>query len=186
MESEDKMSEIDDILQKNDKFNYSSDKILEEPEEINNSFQPDEKEDKLNDLSSQLKNEINKNKDLSIQLNEEKNLNDKLRKEIEELKLKIESQNQSLNNNIESNKINISNEKLISIIISSMDEKILYSIICKSTDTTSNLEKELYKEYPELSNINHIFLYNGKEINKFETLESNKIKNGYTLILCKK
>ena len=67
-----------------------------------------------------------------------------------------------------------------------MDEKILYSIICKSTDTTSNLEKELYKEYPELSNINHIFRYKGKEINKFETLESNKIKNGYTLILCKK
>ena len=168
------------------KIYNSNDKNSEVNEDIIKSFQINDKEDKINDLSFQLKNEINKNKDLSIQLNLEKNINNKLRKEIEKLKLKITSQNQILNSNIVSNKINYSNKKLLSIIFSSVDEKILYSMICKSTDTISNLEKDLYKEYPQLSKTDNIFLYKGKEINKFQTFESYKIKNGCILMLCQK
>ena len=76
------------------------------------------------------------------------------------------------------------NEKLISVIFSSFDEKINYSVICKNTDNIHKIEDELYKEYPNLfENQNIIFLYKGKIINRYQTLESNHIKNGDTIIL---
>ena len=74
-------------------------------------------------------------------------------------------------------------EKLMSIIISSKDEKMLYSLPCKNNNTINDIEKELYKEFPEYSNTKNIFLYKGKIINKFETFQKNNIKNGDILIL---
>ena len=74
-------------------------------------------------------------------------------------------------------------EKLMSIIISSKDEKIHYSLPCKNNNTINDIEKELYKEFPEYSNTKNIFLYKGKIINKFETFQKNNIKNGDILIL---
>ena len=40
-------------------------------------------------------------------------------------------------------------EKIISIIFISIDQKILYSIICKNTDKFTRLENILYDKYPE-------------------------------------
>ena len=42
------------------------------------------------------------------------------------------------------------NEKIMSIIFSSVNQKINYSIVCKNTDNINKLEEELYKEYPNL------------------------------------
>jgi len=75
------------------------------------------------------------------------------------------------------------NEKLISIIISSMNQKINYSIICKNTFTINDLEKELYKEYPEISETENYFMYKGNIINRLKTFESYNIKNGNILVL---
>ena len=76
------------------------------------------------------------------------------------------------------------NEKLMSVIFSSMNQKINYSIVCKNTDNIHNLEGILYKEYPNLfERQNYFYLCKGKLINKFQTLESNQIKNGDTIIL---
>ena len=74
-------------------------------------------------------------------------------------------------------------EKLMSNIISSKDEKMLYSLPCKNNNTINDIEKELYKEFPEYSKTKNIFLYKGKMINKFETFQKNNIKNGDVLIL---
>ena len=76
------------------------------------------------------------------------------------------------------------NEKLMSVIFSSMNQKINYSIVCKNTDNIHNLEGILYKEYPNLfERQNYFYLCKGKLLNKFQTLESNQIKNGDTIIL---
>ena len=76
------------------------------------------------------------------------------------------------------------NEKLMSVIFSSMNQKINYSTVCKNTDNIHNLEGILYKEYPNLfERQNYFYLCKGKLINKFQTLESNQIKNGDTIIL---
>ena len=76
------------------------------------------------------------------------------------------------------------NEKLMSVIFSSVNQKINYSIVCKNTDNIHKLEEELYKEYPSLfERHNYFFLSKGKVLGKYQTLESNHIKNGDTIIL---
>ena len=78
------------------------------------------------------------------------------------------------------------NEKLISIIFASSDQTMLYSMICKNTNTISDLEKKLYKEYPDFIDSDNMFLCKGTVINKYKTFESYKIKNGDILILQKR
>ena len=63
---------------------------------------------------------------------------------------------------------------------------MLYSLICKNTDTISILENKLYKEYPDFADSDNIFLSKGTVINKYKTFESYKIKNGDIIILNKR
>ena len=166
-----------------------------------------EKDDIINNLSSQIKKEKIKNNDLSNLLNEEKNINNNLKNKIKELELK--QQNKKFNNQVIQNNTNDSNkiiqlynkiedlneklkrapyileknEKLISVIFTSTDQTAHYSMICKNTDTIHDLEKDLYKEYPNFSMSDNYFLCKGKIINKFQTFESNNIKNGEVIML---
>ena len=75
------------------------------------------------------------------------------------------------------------NERLISIIFYSVDQKVHYPMICKNTDTINKLEGKLYEEYPNLSERENYFLCKGGVINKFQSFEKNKIKNGDIIIL---
>ena len=75
------------------------------------------------------------------------------------------------------------NEKLMSIIFSSVEQKMHYSMICKNTDNIYKLEGELYKEYPQYSETVNYFMGKGKLLNKFHTFESNNIKNGDVIIV---
>ena len=68
-------------------------------------------------------------------------------------------------------------ERLISIVFTSSDRRILYSIICKNTDNFTKIENELYEKYPEYRNYENYFLYNGRKVNRFKTLEYNRIYN---------
>ena len=123
---------------------------------------------KIENLSSNLSDNQNNSNDSIVKLFQDKEF------EINDLKEKLQRFPFILEKN----------EKLISIICSSIDEKIYYPIICKNTDNIYKLEEELYKEYPNLfENKNYNFLWKGKIINRFQTLESNHIKNGDTIIL---
>ena len=75
------------------------------------------------------------------------------------------------------------NEKLMAIIFYSVDQKVNYPMICKNTDTIHKLEEKLYEEYPNLSERENYFLCKGGVVNKFQSLENNKIKNGDIIIL---
>ena len=128
--------------------------------------------------------------------NQEKNL-------INELNDKLKNLNANLNNNLNKDKINelleeirikdkiISNypaqlsegEKLISVIFVSSHQKLHYSVICKNTDKFSKIENMLYDEYPEYSGSENHFLVNGNKVNKFKSLEYNKIKNNDIIML---
>ena len=61
-----------------------------------------------------------------------------------------------------------------------------YSMICKNTDTISDLEKNLYKEFPNFTDTENIFLCKGTVISRFKTFDSYKIKNGDILVLNKR
>ena len=75
------------------------------------------------------------------------------------------------------------NENLMSVIFSSVNQKVNYSIVCKNTDTIHNLEVKLYQEYPNLCDSENYFLCKGQIISKFKTFEEYKIKNGDTILL---
>ena len=74
-------------------------------------------------------------------------------------------------------------EKIMSIIFTSVDQNLNYSMICKNTDTINQLESKLYQEYSKLDRAHYYFICNGNVLNKFEKLEKLKIKNGDIIVL---
>ena len=75
------------------------------------------------------------------------------------------------------------NEKIISVIFTSDDKKVNFSIICKNTEKFNILEEKLYKDYPNYSETNNYFVVKGNKIQKFKTLEENNIHNSEIIIL---
>ena len=76
-------------------------------------------------------------------------------------------------------------EKLISVIFSSLDEKMKFSVISKNTEKLNILVDKLYHDYPEYMESNNIFISNGKKVDIFKSLDENKIHNSDIIILNK-
>ena len=111
----------------------------------------------LEKLNMELKQKINK-------INEEaKNCFEKRKKElIDKLEQKEKSQFQI-------------NKNLICITFISLEEHIIYSLICQKNDKFEILENKFYEKYPEYAKGKITFLLDGKEINRFKSLKENKI-----------
>ena len=56
-------------------------------------------------------------------------------------------------------------------------------MICKSTEIFRDIEKKLFIQFPKLINEDITYLANGNVINKYETLENNRIKNGTQILI---
>ena len=112
---------------------------------------------------------INDNKDNSNKDNIIKELNN----EIDKLKEKLSRYPLELSNG----------EKLLSVIFTSSDQNMFYSIICKNTQKFIELEKKLYNDYPEYSKSDNYFMVNGNRVDKTKSLDKNKIRNNDVIIL---
>ena len=175
---------------------YNNNILLQENNILKNKI--NELELTINDLRNQLSQEQNKNKELNniinnlksqiknqnnIQSIDQNNNENYFNAEINKLYKEIND----LNKKLKRYPINLEeNEKLMSIIFTSVDQNTHYSLICKNTDTIHKLEAELYKEYPDYTISDNYFLCKGKIINKFHTFEMNNIKNGDVIILNQK
>ena len=182
----------------NNNNNISNIKIKELEQEIliekNNNIKLSEKINELEKIINIKKeNYLKENKNI-ITFNEDKNL-------INDLNEKLKN----LNNNLNKDKLNllyeeirikdkiISNypvqllegEKLLSVIFVSSDQKIHYSCICKNTDKFNKIENILYEVYPEYMESENHFFSNGNKINKYKSLDFNKIKNSDIIMLQK-
>jgi hypothetical protein len=141
-------------------------------------------EKKAKELEQLLKDE----KELKIKIQEKGiNSNDnntnKLIEIYEELQKK-DKQIQELKDIISRYPIELSkDEKLMTLIFISFDQRIHNAIICKNTDLFSKVEKSLYNEYPEYEENENYFTVNGVKINRHKTLEENKIKNNNIITL---
>ena len=195
------------VNQKLDKTNKGINEI-KTTNEINSGCSKKEFEE----LKLQLTKEKDKNKKLEKDLKESEKIINDLRKEIkkyEELKTKTEENKitkmnlgektkESLIEKIieKDNEINDlrtklsrlpfileEGEKLISIIFTSSDQNLHYSIICKNTDEFHKVEGQLYKDNPAYSENENYFLLGGRKINKYRTLKENGIKNNSIIIL---
>ena len=159
-------------------------------------------ESTINNLRSELSKENKKNSNLSIE-------NANLKQQIAQLKSQLANNLQNMNNiqnNSNDKLINLlskkeeqinelkekikryplileKNERLMAIIFYSVDQKVHYPMICKNTDTIHKLEEKLYEEYPNLSERENYFLCKGGLINKFQSFEKMKIKNGDIIVL---
>ena len=144
-----------------------------------------------------LKNELNKankiieNQKLKIQeleniINKLKNNNEYICT-IKNLECEIKNKENELNQlkkelkNTNKNIVNVERDQLISVFFH--HPKYSYSIACINSDTFAEVEEKFYKEFPELRNTNNVFLVNGREVLRFRTIEDNKIKNGYPVLL---
>lgn len=77
------------------------------------------------------------------------------------------------------------NEKIMSVIISTEDKNIQYSVICKNSDKFLRIEEKFYDTFPEFGKAQNSFFINENKINKYQTLEENGIKNSDLIILKK-
>ena len=64
-----------------------------------------------------------------------------------------------------------------------MDQNIDFPITIKNTEYFSKIEQILYQKYPNYTETENFFLVNGTRINRFLTLEQNKINNNDILTL---
>ncbi len=76
-------------------------------------------------------------------------------------------------------------EQLLSITFVSSDKKMHFSTLCKNTDKFSKIENMLYDVYPEYSESENNYFVNGNKINKYKSLDFNKIKNNDIITLKK-
>jgi len=149
------------------------------------------KNDSINELLNKIVELDEKNKELLNNKSKGKIEN----KEINELQMKLDLKEESL---IESYKklfekekiieqLNLKllncpfellpNERILSIILISIDESINYSLICKNTDNFSFIENKLYELIPEYKNSDIYFMLKGKKIDKSKNLDENRIHN---------
>ena len=68
-------------------------------------------------------------------------------------------------------------EKILTIIFMSIDESIIFPIVCKNTDIFCIIENKFYQKYSEYKDLDTYFFSNGKKINKNKSLDENNIKN---------
>ena len=115
----------------------------------------------------------NKNKELEKKLNTELEKNYNLNKKIKDLESKLSRYPFEL----------LEGENLISVIFYSMNQHVHTSILCKNTDLFVNIELKFYEEYPEYKGKNYYFTVNGRQINKYQTLKENGIKNSNVILL---
>ena len=117
----------------------------------------------------------------------------------ENLKNQINITNKSTNNNSQINRIlELEDEikkfkayflspgdKLITINLISVDQKVNFSTFAKVNDKFRKIEDIVYEKYPEYQEYENFFLVNGKKVNRNKTLEENNIKDKDVLTLSK-
>ena len=164
-------------LKKKDEENY----LIYEGEEEQSETQLKSKENNSNNIIVNIKDNNANIKELNDKINKmEKIINDNINND----KKIIELMNiiQKKDNEITELKLSLpfdlkKGEKLMSIIITSYDQKINCPFICKNTDKFNKIENLLYEKYPKYSEIENFFVINGNRINKSLNLEENKIKD---------
>jgi len=116
------------------------------------------------------------------------------KEQVKKLEEKIKELNDLLNDNINKTielKAKLSRfpfeleegEKMMTIIITSPNKKVIKSIICKNTDVFNDLEKKIYQKNDEVLGKGNQLTINESSIDKNESLESNKINDNDIIVI---
>lgn len=142
---------------------------------MNNNAQMNENVEGKSDVQNNMnnfQNILDENNHLKNEVKELKKIIESKEKEIDDLKLKINSKTEL-----------VDFQKIIIIQFMSLDQKLNREIKCLPVDTFAEVEEKLYKLYPEIRETNNYFQSNGKPILRFKTLSDNGLKDGDMVIL---
>ena len=136
----------------------------------------DNKIDDKNDIIYDLKNRVKELQDIKNNTSENKKVMELMEKLVEKEEL---LKNMKLRYPFEI----AEGEKIMTVNIISVEHNITHSIICKNTHKFNYLENKLYEKYPELLESENYFITSGNKVNKYKTLEENKIKDNDIITL---
>ena len=74
-------------------------------------------------------------------------------------------------------------DNIMAIVFTSVDQKFIYALPCRNTDSFVRLEEKIYEQYPEYKEENAYFTFGGKTIKRFKTLQENGIKCSDVILL---
>ena len=146
----------------------------------------------LKDNHKSIKNIYDQEKLTNVNLNKQIN---QLTSELNALKLNLDEKNKeisSLKNGINTSSNNIHmpshpvyepGEYPIIAHFKSVDQTVDRPILSKNTELFVDVEKKLYKDYPDFKELNTYFTVNGTMIKRFKTMEDNKIKDNDKICL---
>ena len=158
-----------ELKNKNEIIEQQKEKILNLQNQLNHFNNSNILNNNSNNIIQNLQNNINKKEQELLSLkNELKIKNEELNK------LKFND-----NNIINSNK----DGKAFAINFMSVNQEILYPLLCRSDDTIVKLEEQLYNEYPKYKDYNTYLTVNGSLVKRFKTVEENGIKKGNAVIV---
>ena len=163
------------------------------------------------DNSEKLKQEIatlsEQKSDIKAKLKEAQKTIKKYKSDIEELKLKLEAKDTEINNlqkiitekekkidyletkaqeDDENDSFRLSRyprEQMMALNFECMDQRLHHAEPCINKDLFVDVEKKIYDKYPKYKDYNNTFLFNGKPILRFKTVEENKLESGKRIIM---
>ena len=185
------------LVENNNKLNIKIEEIVKSNQQkdlvnrINNSSakkQIKELNDKLNEANKIIENQDLKIKELENIISNLKNNNEyinKLQNLEKEIKIKDNElnklKNELKNNNKTQNIVNVDRSEMMAVYFH--HQKYNYCVACINQDLFAEVEEKFYKQFPELRNTNNVYLVDGNEVLRFKTIEENKIKNSYPVLL---
>ena len=138
---------------------------------------------KANKIIEQQKSTINelqnKLNSYNTNINNYQNIINQKDLELNNLRMQLNN----MNNNIQSNKVTIDLNDIMTVNFISMDQNVHFAVSCLKTDIFAEVEEQLYKQYPQYRETNNSFLAHGSQVLRFKTISENKIGNGLPVTL---
>ena len=133
-----------------------------------------------NQIINNLQKELN---DLKISYNYNLSLINQLKNNLNQKELELSQLQNKLLSNSNQFKTDSENKIGFAITFRSINQDIIYPIVCNKTELISRLEEELYNEYPKYKEFNTYLTCNGVVLKRFKTVGENNIKKGDAIIV---
>ena len=133
-----------------------------------------------NQIINNLQKELN---DLKISYDNNQFLINQLKNNLNQKEQELSQLQNKLLSNSNQFKTDSENKTGFAITFRSINQDIIYPIVCNKKELISRLEEELYNEYPKYKEFNTYLTCNGVVLKRFKTVGENNIKKGDAIIV---
>ena len=133
-----------------------------------------------NQIINNLQKELN---DLKISYDNNQSLINQLKNNLNQKEQELSQLQNKLLSNSNQFKADSENKTGFAITFRSINQDIIYPIVCNKKELISRLEEELYNEYPKYKEFNTYLTCNGVVLKRFKTVGENSIKKGDAIVV---